>query len=420
VSQIDQSLDEELRSALLSEVRWYLPALLSAATVERSDPVLAAVDLIGLRPSDLQRVLAVHALLSDPVRAFISALPEGTRQPAVSSIRPRVAGRVITSGIDWAATIRRRATSGPLDPEWVARPARRLFDVPENQALAWLIGELQRRASAVRQPPGQGSPWQREIRESRAAVHRYGQLAWLENVQADWPGETVYERLQADRRGFYRTKVAPAARFLRKYLSPSVQDVVDAICDRYFEPTQDWKLFEIAILLRISSALAEVGERTGSFKLIAGGKKPFASYRLPSGRVVRLWYQAWPPSSGNSELLDAVAHYRISDGGLSRPDIVVEFIDNGEATRLILLEVKASSSASYLASGFAQLLSYLRERPALTTISASGWLVAPRKGSPREPEDRALWLVSADHVASAVVTTAKTNSPIEECNADSS
>ena len=413
MSQIDRSLDADLRKQLLDEVRWFLPGFLGGATLERADPVAAASELLGLRPSDLQRVLAVHALLSDPVRALIKALPGGARRPMVSSARPRIAGRVVTSGIDWAATIRHRATSNPTEPEWVVRPARRIFDVPENQALAWLLRELADRVSAIRQPAGAGSLWQQEVREDGAVIARHRRLAWLEGVSDDWPGDSVYERLRADRRGFYRTNVAPAARFLRKLLySPTVQDVVDAICDRYFEPTQDWKLYEIAVLLRISNGLAEVGERIGKFSLLDSGKSAFVGYKLPTGRVVRLYYQGWPDSSGWSELFDAVTHYGISSGGYSIPDVVVEFVDNGVATRLVLLELKASGSASYLADGLKQLLGYLRERPTLTTTSPSGWLVAPYHGRTwRDAGGRALWLVSAHDVASAVISTALTDTP---------
>jgi hypothetical protein len=200
---------------------------------------------------------------------------------------------------------------------------------------------------------------------------------------------------------------------LRKLLfTPSVQDVVDAICERYFEPTQDWKLYEIALLLRISNRLADIGERVGRLNLIGTGKSPFVSYKLASGQAVRVWYQGWPPSSGHSELLDAVTHYGLSDGGHSRPDVIIEFIENKATSRLIVLELKASSSASYVATGFAQLLSYLRERPALTTEPQSGWLVAPHLGRPaRQAEGRALWLVSADEVAEAVASTALSGSP---------
>lgn len=404
MSEIDRSLSPELRDELLSEVRGFLPAFLGAAVNERDNPVAAAAELLGLSLRDLRRVLAVHALLSEPVRSFVAALPEGVRRPIMASTRPRVAGRVVTSGIDWAGTIRHRATSSPTNPEWVTRPARRIFDLPENRALAWLIEELRGRVASLRVPSTQSASWIREVQQAGATVAKAQKLAWLEGIPAEWPGDHVYERLRADRSGFYRTRVAPAARYLRRLLYlPTVQDIVDAICTRYFEPSQDWKLYEVAVLLRISRALAEVGTRRGAVRMLDVSNQPFVTYEVSDDRLVSIWYQGWPPSSGESELRDAITYYGTGEGG-NRPDVVVEIRVGGRATRLIVLELKASYAPAYLSSGFAQLLSYLRDRPTLTRAPASGWLVAPyRDHAALDPGSRALWLVSADSAAEAIV-----------------
>ncbi|WP_404312136.1 hypothetical protein LG314_12690 [Agrococcus terreus] len=172
-------------------------------------------------------------------------------------------------------------------------------------------------------------------------------------------------------------------------------------------------MFEIAVLLRISMRLAGVGDRVDGLRLLDAARGPFASYRLATGRIVRVWYQRWPPSSGFSELRDAVKYYEVGEGGTTKPDVAIEFVDHGIPTRLVLLELKASTSSSYVASGFSQLLSYLRERPSLTGQSPSGWLVSPHPtGQLRDPEGRALWSCSADDVASAVVATALSGSPV--------
>lgn len=413
MSDMNHSLEPAHRERLVEEVRWYLPAFLSGASVERQDPVQAASELLKLRRSDLTRVLAVHIMLSHPVRMLLQALPHGTRRPIAASHRPRVASRAITSGIDWAATTRHRATSSPLNPEWIIRPARRQFDVPENRALAWLLAELQRRVAAARQSPMTSGTWNQEIVAQASSLKHHRGLAWLENIPATWPGDEVYGRLQADRLGFYRSRVAPAARFLRQILTaPTNQEIAAAICDRYFEPSQDWKLFEISILLRICKALDATGQRVDELSLLDTGRSSFASYRLQNGNIVKIWYQRWPPSSGASELLDAVNYYRIGDAGYSRPDIIVEILRDGVSRRLIVLELKASGSASYLATGFAQLLSYLRERPELTHMPASGWLVAPYRGVGAKHHDgRSLWFVSDDNVASAVAQVAAATLP---------
>ncbi|MDM7855804.1 hypothetical protein [Cellulomonas alba] len=236
-------------------------------------------------------------------------------------------------------------------------------------------------------------------------IHRARRMAWLEGVPAEWPGDEAYSRLEADRIGFYRLRVGAAARHLRRMLvAPSPEDVIDALSERYFEPKEDWRLFEIAVLLRITAALAVVGLRLNPTRLLVDGQsRPFAAFRISASRDVRVWYQSWPPSTAPSELMDAMLHYELAAGG-NRPDIVVEFVDSGVPTRAILLELKASSSSSYLSAGLAQLLGYLRDRPALLQAAASGWLVAPPGSSyvSKSPQGRALWVTSSTAVAEAV------------------
>lgn len=406
MSKIDSSMDPALRLVMLSEVQSLLPAFLSAAADERGGTLAAAEELLNLPKSALRRVLAVHVMLSSPVRELVAELPSGVRRPLTSSVRPRIAGRTVTSGIDWAATARHRATASPLGDIWVTRPANRIFDIPENRALAWVLRTLEERGSLA-VPPGvrKAGVWGEEIRTMTGTVRKARQTAWLEGVPSAWPGEESYARLRADRMGFYQTRVTNAARYLRQILvAPSAEDIVKALSERFFEPSQDWKLFEIAVLMRITRVLGEFCERVGKARQFGeSGRGPFALFRINRDREVRLWYQSWPPSSAPSELGDAVKHYKMSNGG-NRPDIVIELVEAGTSVRVIILELKASDSGSYLSSGFSQLLGYLRDRPSLTTGPKSGWLVAPAGPSykSKDPKGRALWVISSDDVAEAV------------------
>lgn len=407
MSQIDRSMDPTLRAAMLTEVQTFLPAFLSAASIERNGPVNAASELLGLSEADLRRVLAVHIMLSAPVRSFVAELPSGMRRPITSSVRPRVAGRTVTSGIDWAATARHRATASPLGDIWVTRPASRIFDIPENRALAWVLRALEERGTVAVPSRGEApGTWGEEIRAMTAAVRRSRRTAWLETIPAEWPGDETYFRLKADRMGFYRLRVTDAARYLRHILlAPSPRDVVEALSERYFEPRQDWKLFEIAVLMRITRSLSDIGTLQNPTRLFHDGKaRPFASFRYAPDREVHVWYQTWPPSTRPSELENAIQHYELPSGG-NRPDIVVEVVESGVSTRALLLELKASSSGTYLGSGLSQLLGYLRDRPTLLGAPASGWLVAPAGTSfvSKAPGNRSLWVTNADDVASALV-----------------
>lgn len=412
MSKIDSSMDPALRAVMLSEIQSLLPAFLSAAAVERGGPFIAAAELLNLPKPALQRVLAVHVMLSSPIREVVSELTMGVRRPLTASARPRIAGRTVTSGIDWAATVRHRATASPLGGIWVTRPSNRIFDIPENRVLAWVLRTLEERG-AVAVPPARdkSGAWGDEIRSMTEVVHRARRTAWLEGVPSAWPGDDAYVALKADRMGFYKIRVTDAARYLRHVLfAPSAEDIVQALGERYFEPSQDWKLFEIAVLMRITHALSKIGTRKGRTRQFNdAGSGPFAQFRIDPDHEVRLWYQAWPPASAPSELADAVDHYELPNSG-NRPDIVIELLEAGVSVRVIILELKASESSSYLSGGFSQLLGYLRDRPGLATEPASGWLVAPAGVGgyiSKGPGGRALWVTSADEVAGAVMSVVK-------------
>ncbi len=275
-------MDPALRAVMLSEVQSLLPAFLSAAADERGGLLAAAGELLNLPKSALQRVLAVHIMLSSPVRELVSDLPSGVRRPLTSSVRPRIAGRTVTSGIDWAATARHRATASPLGDIWVTRPANRIFDIPENRALAWVLRTVEERGSlAVPAGVRKAGLWGEEIRTMTGTVRKARQTAWLEGVPSAWPGNESYTRLRADRMGFYRTRVTNAARYLQQILvAPSAEDVVKALSERFFEPSQDWKLFEIAVLMRITRALGEFCERVGKTRQFGeSGRGPSALFR---------------------------------------------------------------------------------------------------------------------------------------------
>ncbi len=89
--------------------------------------------------------------------------------------------------------------------------------------------------------------------------------------------------------------------------------------------------------------------------------------------------------------------------GPPRPDLYISRC--GAAPDAAVLELKATTSASYLGAGLSQLLGYLAERPGAWTTPPSGWLVAPTSPAfiAADPNGAELWVVSADEVAAAAV-----------------
>lgn len=407
MSRIHAALSIDERNALLEEVRGQLPAFLSAATDEHVDPAGDVAELLNLDPRDLARVVAVHVLLSDPVRRFVSALREGIRRPLTASERIREPSRAIRGAVDWGDTVRLRATSGHSAPTFVVRSATRVFDLPENRALLWVIDRLLAEAAlATAWTADEGSlgPWRDEIRAMTQELQRAKRTTWLRSVPPVRPDGHAVRRLGAARTRFYRIDLPECLEIVERFRErPSAVDVVELLTQRYFVPTRDWQLFEVAVSLRIAKAMNTVAARRRASRLLVGvGRKPFAGYILGDGSRVNLWYQSWPRSMSESVHRTVRSRYSIGGGDL-RPDIVVEHLVHGES-KCIVLELKASRSGTYLAEGVGQLLSYLKDRPTALAERPNAWLVAPRSDAFKSVDSDTLeiWTVAAEDVGAAV------------------
>jgi hypothetical protein len=402
VSVVDTQLAPDRRAAYLDEVRYWLPAFLSGASYERTNALESIQTLLHLDAPDLRRTVAVHVLLHPAVKEFISHVRAGVRSPAVSTDRPRQLSRAVAGGIDWGSTSRARATGSPLEMGFVVRPAVRLFDVPENRVLAWLLGALERQTtlatSTLRSMSTTG--WQSDIHHASETLAAVRRTTWLRGLSTARPSRQDFAVLRRSRKFFFRRVVTDAVRVVLRYTEDAnADDVTELLTERWFEPARDWALFELVVLLRIERQLATIGSRDRLRLITASG--PFSRIRLENGAVVRIWYQSWPDTAGDSEHLDAARHYLINTPG-ARPDIVIDVEHRGDAQGW-LLELKASQAASYLGEGLLQLLGYMRDRPLLFEGEARGWLVAPKSAAMTSspPSGRSLWVVADTDVATA-------------------
>lgn len=411
MSAVDTRFSAAERAHLLAEVKTALPAFLSAASTEQFDPLGDVSDLLNLSKGDLDRVVAVHLALGDDVQGFVNGLQRGLRSPVNSTERPRVATQAVRGPIDWGATVRYQSQIGAAGGVYVVRPARRIFDTPENRALAWALQSLDRTllvALGATSDAPRGSPRESWVTTISAALHRVREsmrVYWLRSVPAQRPDASALMRLHAARTALYKIHTVALVKALHRYgENPSPDDVTDLLGKRYFEPDRDWQLFEVVVALRVARAFAErsIGRRRARL-LVGGGRAPFARYLLSQTHEVRLWYQAWPTGATASAHRDVLTQYAIQ-AGPARPDLVVELVHNGTTIDAVLLELKATRSGAYLGAGVMQLLGYLRDRPALFDRGPAAWLVAPASSAFKTAASNGLdvWAIDDQSVSSAL------------------
>ena len=400
---VDADLTPQERERLLADVRALLAAYLAPTASQRVDPVGDVKALLDLAPGDLERVVCVHLLLSAPVAKLLEQLGSGLRRPLTASVRPREADRAIRGPVDWAATQGRRAAGGDRTT-YVVRPARRVFATPENQALAWLLEQLDVAGRRALSDKAASRGWLREIAHARAAVQDARRVGWLAGVASRRPDAAVLARLAAARSVFYRQVGTTAHAVQRWREQPSGADLVELLCRRWFEPAGDAELFEAAVALRLASAFADAAARARELRLLVGSEQsaaPFARYVLSDGAEIGLWRHRWPVDTESAHA--QALHEHDMRAGASCPDIVV--LRDGVGADAIVLELKASRERRYLGAGLRQLLGYLGECPQLFRQQPSGWLVALADGpftSTDDPQGR-LWVMDGDAVAARAV-----------------
>jgi hypothetical protein len=410
---IDAEFAEDERAGYLSEVREYLPAFLSEVAYERAEPVADVSALLNLRSEDLRRVINTHLAFTEPIIRFVHSLPEGLRRPIGSSLRPPVISQAVRGPVDWAATHRARYQQGGNPALFVVRPAERIFNTPENQALLWCLRTLRARievirpvesdSSGVMQP---GESWWPHVIQLGRELEEGLRPRWLSTVVPARPTPLVVSRLRSSRLAFYAETLPDAIETMRRYTErPGPAEITDLLCRRYFEPRLNWQLFELVVALRLTRTFEErLGTKRSPTSLLVGkSQQPFARYELDGGDEIRFWYQSWPDLQTRSLLREARDRHGL-DAGSSRPDLVLERRSpGGQLVDSVLLEVKASRNSRTLGAGLLQMLGYLKERPEFWPTETPAWLVAPESHAFKAGEamGEPLWMVNADDVAIA-------------------
>ncbi|HET7417252.1 MAG TPA: hypothetical protein VFJ61_06485 [Solirubrobacterales bacterium] len=390
-----------------------MPAFLRKDASEQHDPVGDVKELLNLDDSDLRRVVAVHGCLDESILGFGERLREGLRRPITASSRPVEVGQVVRGPIDWSATVARRSLEAGDLSRYAVRSARRIYDIPENRALVWLLDSLRaacRRALDEKPDPatdeGGARPlgWTNRIRRLGTQVEQARATEWLRAVPAEAPDIRTMQKLKAARSSFYRDHLRVAAERMRSLQNPDEDALIEVLSERYFEPAATWTIFEVCVALRLVREFGRISARPRRSRLLVGtGRAPFARYLLDDGSEVSLLYQAWPRDCGSSLLQELGKRHGIKVGA-SKPDLFL--FRDGEEPDVLLLELKASVSPSYLKEGMAKLLTYVADRPELWKGQPAAWLVAPASNafvaSPAGTGQE-LWIVSADAVAEAAV-----------------
>src|SRR4029453_9359687 len=108
------------------------------------------------------------------------------------------------------ATMRARSLQAWDSSVLVVKPARRIFNTPENQALLWVLERLDSQLRSVqpierdREAIMTGASWFEQILDLRHKVTQARRQIWLRGVEAQRPNSRTRKALQAARSEFYK------------------------------------------------------------------------------------------------------------------------------------------------------------------------------------------------------------------------
>ena len=255
----------------------------SSARSPTDEPIrLADVSaLLNLRAEDRRRVINTHLAFTEPIIHFVQSLPEGLRRPISSSLRPPVISQAVRGPVDWAATYRARYQQGGNPALFVVRPAERIFDTPENQALLWFLQTLRApprghpagRVRLLRRNASRGSHGGRTSPSCAGDLEEGLRPRWLAAVsrraRAACPRPAALLRHAPSTPNVARPRSRPCS----VHRAPGPEEITELLCQRYFEPRLNWQLFELVVALRLtrpsSSGSARSGRRPASW---SGGR----------------------------------------------------------------------------------------------------------------------------------------------------
>jgi hypothetical protein len=335
----------------------------SAAIPSERESIL--LGLTRLPPSDFARLVDQRLAARPEVEDFINrTTPSILRSIAKSTeTEPQTGWGRIRGRIDWQLTTAAQRESGGFAGRYVWRSAERVYDLPENRLFKFglrTVRALARRAASGTKPSTEGiGTWRdKSARIALTAERDLGHIALRNVMSVPTLDVRCWQRSWNHRRADYRS----AASFLSWFEAARLRGSLEnwrLLASTYLVPLSNDSVFELYVLMKAIQA-AEAQEWT-VVEVRAIGALSAPVFRLARpGATCDIYYQHTPAIL--KERSNYIAMFR--DTGISttvrRPDIVVR-IDGSRGVWLGLVEVKRTSSPSYISDGIYKCLGYLRD-----------------------------------------------------------
>ena len=367
------------RARVLAEVKDELWRYVGRHARDMPSAVGLIANLTGLTPPALETLRHLHLLLSDEVAVFVDeALPDLLgRRWAMTARRLEVGRGPVRGPVAWGATMAARARSGGSDHGlYASTTAHKYLETPELYLLRNILNALEQAIDIARERFGELSAagWSERVSRVADAARRHPALARFDTVadhgtaRQDRPSAcdpnsitpAILNACARSTRSSARALAAVYVYYQDLVVAPTSAALLRALERRVLVPLDDDLLYELWALLGAVAVLDEAGWSLRAAGLAGQDAVPF-TYVSGDGRTTTRLYFGHTPSRwrARSRYRALFARYGLA-GATRRPDLIVE-ARQGQRRRYLLVEVKRTRDAGYIADSIYKVLGYLAD-----------------------------------------------------------
>lgn len=339
----------------------------AGATIEELENVVQ--NLTMLEKKELDYLSIVHFLLSDEIKIFIKIVPRILRRLSHATQTEVMVNRGCIKGrIDWNLTIKERCAQGYDQTVFVCRPPSRIYNLPENQLLKFVLRQIKRLVEETAHLPTVEEKGIRleELTTKDRKEKWTDRLAWLKfhvnnalkNIhlrEVDVPdlvNERMIRRARTARNKDYES-VADSYSLHRQIVQiPDEKTLRQLIEERVLKPLEKDTLYELFVLFEVMGSLGKPEE----FNLIRSGARAIGKFRIGE-EIVHVYFQRVKGLFTVSEYKRIFDDYNLEVSS-RRPDITLHF---EREHRFVIIEVKRTKDRDYLVDSVYKVLGYLAD-----------------------------------------------------------
>ncbi len=329
------------REQAIAAVRQDIWRYLTHAASREPELQLEAAAILQMPPAEVRTLAQAQFILGEDVRALLDGMGGLMRRLATTTVdKEECSAEHVRGPIQWGPTLVEQSRTG-LRHRYVAAPAKRAFDTPENRVL---VAGL-----AVIVEVGERTGWHRlgerhlagEVRARVDEARHWRSRRALSGILATNPTPRTLSRVAGGRtRRRYRYAVE-VVRTHQRLVQRLDRDAIRTAVERHALVTSsDDVLLELLCAFALARALADGGWETSHPGLVRSRGCFLTASR---GRArLELHYQGVPAALGAGAIYDEVQRaHGFPGGGIGRlrPDFVIRLHDD-DGERWILGEVK--------------------------------------------------------------------------------